>query len=351
MYTGDSSYSPSDIGSLWPRYKPNSGSSNNGNGNGNDSNDCENGNDSQTCQRIPNDDETISDPEFWNSIINNYQNKLCASEDDLASDSDDLEDDVPYIDYGDDESADSDNNLMVVFWRGLDGLGEYYAVAPRELSILPSGFIRELLVSLMPKAPPPTKAPTGELDEYYMKQNDFTTAPMPKFDYQASDGRRLWINNKQAKKVTWGHTHDLDIPDSIGELVYCPLKTGKGFQRTHCYKITDEGRSKMVARILEITTTLDNNHVALKMKMPYKPDQQCYAYVDIPSGHVSYHHLNGKLWSVDRAGANKIATWLCDPKVIKNPSVADDQTYAHFRQQNPQCQSGQNPGNQQNPGN
>ena len=188
-----------------------------------------------------------------------------------------------------------------------------------------------------------TKAPTGELDRAAMKANDETTITLPLFKYEAYDKRKLTMGDYSTKKVASSHQLDLGIPFSDFDRFECPVQDKRGaFSRLDCFKITDNNRMEVIKKIFELTTPTSNNHVALKMPMPYKPDKECYAYLDLLTGKVGYFTLDGRLWSVDSVSSNTRGKWLADPNIEKNPQVGPKETYEYFRTRH-QCQANQNP--------
>jgi hypothetical protein len=61
--------------------------------------------------------------------------------------------------------------------------------------------------------------------------------------------------------------------------------------------------------------------------MPYKPNEDAYAYLNLITSKCTYFHLDGRLWSADKFGTTRVALLMMDPKVQQNLPVLPQDKY------------------------
>ena len=226
------------------RYSPGGNSGGNGGGGENPGLSLED----WACPQIPNENQVISNAEFWRSL-------------------DPQEPDTCNLDEGDSDEDDCSIRKSVEEF-------------PR----------RRLLAGAAPAL-----TPTAKLDKLVMSQYDFTNVALSPIKDRDRDGRQLTLQNKTLKKIGYYYQIDLGL-FSLGDKVPCPIQNDPNkFQRTDCWAVTDRTVAEVVERILELTTDLAPHLLTIRAPMRHCPTQDAFTYVDPRTGSAVHFHLDGEL--------------------------------------------------------
>lgn len=139
---------------------------------------------------------------------------------------------------------------------------------------------------------------TAQLDKAVQKQFNSSNEPIKPFYYMSREGIELTMKNKELDKVVYAYSKEIGLLN-IADRIECPLYPDPSkFQIIDCRAVTDVSKREAIARIMQLTTSVDPNYITRKLLMPSFNSQEAYAFIQKDTRACLLFHVDsGKLWS------------------------------------------------------